>query len=179
MAMTIPVAAKLNLALCTAVALGLFACGSAAADAPIYKCTQAGVVLYTDFPCNGGAIVDIHPGVADPAANARLQRAQAELDRGAARHRADEELAAQRAEVERLRYDAAVPRSAPEPGMSYPDAAYDLVLGGYGRVPHRRPGPPHPPKRIEHRGFPSNPSLGARRDPGRTMANGNRLNGGG
>jgi hypothetical protein len=177
--MTIPVAAKLNLALSMAVALGLIACGSAAADAPIYKCAQAGAVLYADFPCNGGAILDIHPGVADPAANARLQRAQAELDKGAARRRAEEELAAQRAEVERMRYDAAVPRNAPEPDMSYPDVAYGLVLGGYGRAPHRRPGPPHPTKRLEHRGFQSNASLGTRRVPDRNMANGNRPNGGG
>ena len=177
--MTIQVPAKLSLALSTAVALGLIASGGAAADAPIYKCTQAGVVLYADFPCNGGAIVDIHPGVADPAASARLQRAQAELDKGAARHRAEEELAAQRAEMERLRYDASVPRSAPEPDMSYPDVGYGLVLGGYGWAPHRRPGPPHPPKRLEHRGIQSNASPEIRRIPDRNMANGNRPNGGG
>ncbi len=180
--MNIRFTAKLALALRTAVALGLVACGSAAAgaaDAPIYKCVQAnGAVLYADYPCNGGAILDIHPGVADPAANERLQRAQAELDKGAARRRADEELAAQRAAMERLRYDAAVPPPAPEPDVSYPDAVYGLVLGSHGRPLHRRHGPPHPPKHLDHRRLESTPSVGAH-DRGRNMANGPRPHSGG
>jgi hypothetical protein len=176
--MTIRVATKLALASCTAVALGLVSLDGAAAsaaDAPIYKCVQAnGAVLYTDFPCNGGAILDIRPGNADPAANERLQRAQAELDKGAARRRADEELATQRAEAERLRYDAGGPRGDPEPDMNYPGVAYGLVLDGHGRSMHRRPGLPGTPKRLEHRRFESRPSLGARRDHGRDGTSSNR-----
>ena len=176
--MNIRVAAKLALALRTAVALGLVACGSAAAGAegaPIYKCVQAsGAVLYADYPCNGGAILDIHPGVADPAANERLQRAQAELDKGAARRRADEELAAQRAAMERL-----VPPPVPEPDASYPDAAYGYVFGGYPRSPHRRPPPPRPPKRLDHRHLESGTSMGALHDRGRNVANGAPPRGGG
>jgi hypothetical protein len=162
--MIIRVAARLGLALRTAVALGLVACGSAvAADAPIYKCVQAsGAVLYADYPCNRGAILDIHPGVADPAANERLQRAQAELDKGAARRRAEEELATQRAAMERLRYDAGAPPPVPAPDVSYPDAAYGLVLGGHGRSLHRRHGPPGPPKRLDHHRLESGTSVGAR-----------------
>jgi len=160
--MIIRVAATLGLALRTAVALGLVACGSAAAaDAPIYKCVQAnGAVLYADYPCNRGAILDIHPGVADPAATERLQRAQAELDKGAARRRAEEALATQRAAMEQPRYDAGVP--PPEPDVIYSDAAYGLVLGGHGRPAHRRHSPPGPPKRPDHHRPESGPSAGAR-----------------
>ena len=174
--MIIRVAARLGLALRTAVALGLVACGSAvAADASIYKCVQAsGAVLYADYPCNGGAILDIHPGVADPTANERLLRAQAELDKAAARRRADEQLASQRAEAERLRYGAGAPRGAPEPDMNYPEVAYGFVSDGHGRSMHRRPGLAVPPRRLEHRRFESNPSLGARRDQGRDRTSGNR-----
>ena len=152
--MTIRAAGKSYLAANTAIALGLFLWGgvaAVAADPPIYKCVQAnGAVLYADFPCNGGAALDIHPGVADPAATERLQRAQAELDRAAARRRTDEAAAAQRA-AEQSRYDAAVPRGVPESDMEYPDATYGLALGGYGRSVHRRPVPLVPPKRLEHR----------------------------
>ena len=178
--MTIRAAAEPNLALSTAITLGLFLWGGAAiaADAPIYKCVQAnGAVLYADFPCNGGAALDIHPGVADPAATERLQRAQAELDRAAARRRADEAVAANRA-AEHLRYDVAVPRGVPEPDMNYPDATYGLVLGGYGRSVHRRPVPSASPKRLEHRRFEPGPSLRVGRDQSLSMGSGNRPRGG-
>ena len=62
----------------------------AAANAPIYKCrdTQGGL-LYTDTPCKGGEQLKLKPGVADPAAILRLERAQAALDELAAKRRAD------------------------------------------------------------------------------------------
>ena len=181
MAMTIPVAAKLNLALCSAVALGLIASGGAAADAPIYKCTQAGVVLYTDFPRNGGAIVDIHPGVADPAANGRLQRAQAEeLDRGAARHRAEEELAAQPQRWNDSRYDPAVSTQRARTRHELPRCG--LRPGGWEAMGELRI--VGPVRRTRQNAS----SIGAfhlilRWAPGEILAapwcNGNRLNGGG
>jgi hypothetical protein len=178
--MTIRVATKLALALRTVAALGLVSFGggaTGAADAPIYRCMQAnGAVLYADFPCNGGAILDIHPGVADPTASERLQRAQAELDRAAARRRADEQLATQRAELERLRYDAGGPRGIPEP-ENYPEVVYGLALDGHGRSMHRRPHLPGPSKHLEHRRFESSPSFGARRHEGSNMANRNRPHG--
>lgn len=57
--------------------------------APVYKCPQAGgAVLYADYPCKGGAVVDIRPGVAAPDASEQLARARDELDRAAARRQA-------------------------------------------------------------------------------------------
>jgi len=54
-----------------------------------YKCPQAGgAVLYADYPCKGGAVVDIRPGVAAPDASEQLARARDELDRAAARRQA-------------------------------------------------------------------------------------------
>src|SRR2546423_15618859 len=75
--------------------LGAFALGlatalvatAAAAETRVYKCTQDGIALYTDLPCKDAALVDIHPGVADPTARERLERAQAALDRSVAQHR--------------------------------------------------------------------------------------------
>ena len=54
----------------------VFSITSVAAETPVYKCMQDGVALYTDTPCKDAALVDIHPGVADPAARARLERAK-------------------------------------------------------------------------------------------------------
>ena len=77
----------------------------AAANTPIYKCRDArGGLLYTDTACKGGEQLDLKPGVADPAAILRLERAQAALDEVAAKRRADEALALEESkkEAERL-----------------------------------------------------------------------------
>jgi hypothetical protein len=77
----------------------------AAANTPIYKCRDAhGGLLYTDTPCQGGEQLNLKPGVADPAAILRLERAQAALDEVAAKRRADEALALEESkkEAERL-----------------------------------------------------------------------------
>jgi hypothetical protein len=85
----------------------------AVADTPIYKCKDAhGGLLYTDTPCQGGERLNLKPGVADPAAILRLERAEAVLDELAAKRRADEALEELNEEAERLRERAAAQRRA-------------------------------------------------------------------
>jgi len=85
----------------------------AVADTPIYKCKDAhGGLLYTDTPCKGGERLNLKPGVADPAAILRLERAQAVLDELAAKRRADEALEKLKEEVESLREEVAAQRRA-------------------------------------------------------------------
>ena len=86
----------------------------AAANTEIYKCKDVhGGLLYTDTPCQGGERLNLKPGVADPAAIQRLERAQAALDELAAKRRADEALEELKKEAERvLREQAAAQRSA-------------------------------------------------------------------
>ncbi len=85
-----------------AAALAFVSVASVAAEiagATVYKCTQAnGAVLYADYPCKGGAVVDIRPGSAAPDATQRLERARDELDRAAARRQANDEVTALRRE---------------------------------------------------------------------------------
>ena len=88
----------------------------AVADTLIYKCKDArGGLLYTDTPCKGGERLNLKPGVADPAAILRLERAQAALDELAAKRRADQALEelkkeAERKEEERLLREQAAAR---------------------------------------------------------------------
>src|ERR1700694_4089978 len=57
-----------------------------AANTPIYQCADArGGLLYPDTPCKGGERLNLKPGVADPDAVMRLERAQAALDAAAAK----------------------------------------------------------------------------------------------
>jgi hypothetical protein len=86
----------------------------AVADTPIYKCKDAnGGLLYTDIPCKGGERLNLKPGVADPAALLRLERAQAALEELAAKRRVDEALEELKEEAERLlREQAAAQRRA-------------------------------------------------------------------
>src|ERR1700682_5982165 len=118
----------------------------AAAETPVYKCTQDGVALYTDTPCKDAALVEIHPGVADPAARVRLERAQAALDRSAVRRKANEELeSARRNEIASLRREAEEVRGPIEPPVASPDAGYVPAWGYYSPArPHRA----RPPKRL-------------------------------
>jgi hypothetical protein len=153
--MAIPLSAKFDL-IVRALALGLVVLGSVgarAADAPIYKCAQEnGAVLYTDHPCKGGAVVDVHPGLPDPAAAERLARARAELDRSAARRKADEALAEmRRQEMARLRFEAEAAQSAADPMITYPDVTYGPVYGGYGWQGNRRTHRPDFHRRFESR----------------------------
>lgn len=81
--------------------LSLMIAGPAsAADAAVYKCTQAGgTVLYSDIPCKGGTVVDVRSGEADPGAIARLEHDRAEFDRNMITRRAVDEAAAIRREA--------------------------------------------------------------------------------
>jgi Domain of unknown function (DUF4124) len=95
----------------------------AAANTPIYKCKDAhGGLLYTDTPCKGGERLNLKPGVPDPAAILRLERAQAALDELAAKRRADEALEESKKEAERLlREQAAAQRRAEAAAASMSD----------------------------------------------------------
>jgi hypothetical protein len=92
------------------------------AAATVYKCTQAdGAVLYADYACTGGAVVDIRPGSAAPDASQRLERARDELDRAAARREANEVMLLRREQLYRsspLTEAESVPR-APDESYAY------------------------------------------------------------
>ena len=91
------------------------------AQGPIYRCAQAdGTLLYADNPCDGGTLVDVHPGRADPDAKERLARAQVELNRAAADRKANEQAAAARAQdrVPRGQPTCASARLARSDGLS-------------------------------------------------------------
>ena len=106
------------------------------AEGAIYRCKQAdGSVLYADYPCQGGAVVDVQPGTADPNAKERLARAQAELDRATADRRAREQFEAARREVEGRQNVA--PPPAP-PNDTYPVGAYDFYTPIAAYAPNDR-----------------------------------------
>ena len=132
---------------------------TARADAQVYKCTQPnGTVLYTDRLCKSGTAVDIRLGPADPAAPARLARAQAELDAAAAQRRTEEQMAAaRREEFNQLRLEEDAEQEATPPLADYP-------FLGYG--PGHRPSKGHP----RHRGSPSEQHGHAGHDEGRVPA---------
>ncbi|MGE5668883.1 MAG: DUF4124 domain-containing protein [Betaproteobacteria bacterium] len=120
------------------------------ADAAVYKCTSAsGGVTYQDFPCDGGAVVDIRPGAPDPTAIERLDRANAEFDRRAAARSVDEANAALRREeldLRRRELDAAQGTAGTAPSVGYVPA-YDYLgygYGGYGYPGYRYPGYGYP-----------------------------------
>jgi hypothetical protein len=94
----------MHLLIVVGVLVNIFVMSSgAAANTPIYKCKDAhGGLLYTDKPCKGGERLNLKPGVADPAAILRLERAQAALGELAAKRRADEALEEFKKEAERL-----------------------------------------------------------------------------
>ena len=125
------------------------------ADTAVFRCVeQGGRVLYTDVPCRNAVVVDLHPGTADPAAAQRLKQAQATLDAGMARLRADEAREAERAQAYALSRAAALAAQPPEPA---PVADYWPVYGGFvGPIRPRHhhgvsprpigPGKPRPPQ---------------------------------
>ena len=110
-----------------------------AADTAVFRCVEpGGRVLYTDVPCRNAAVVELHPGTADPAAAQRLKQAQATLDAGMAKLRAEEARDAERAEAFALARAAALASQPPAPA---PVADYWPVYGGY--VGPIRPRPHH------------------------------------
>jgi hypothetical protein len=118
------------------------------ASTPVYKCPQTGgSILYADYPCKGGAVVDIRPGVAAPDASERLARARDEIDRAAARRLAIEEAAALRSEElfqRRRELDAAqaFDAAAYAPDLSYLPAYgfYTPYVTAHAHRPKTRPG---------------------------------------
>jgi hypothetical protein len=132
----------------TAAWLALTVAPGAAAEsatAPVYKCPQTGgSILYADYPCKGGAVVDIRPGVAAPDASERLARARDEIDRAAARRNAIDDAAALRREElyqRRQELDAA---QAADAAAYAPDLSYLPAYGyytPYGTAHVHRPKP--------------------------------------
>ena len=115
---------------------GVVAHGQDAGASKVYRCHGAdGAIEYRDYPCKGGAVVDMKPGEADPAAIARLQRAQAEFDRALARRRMLED-------ADRRAEDAARAREVPPPYLLpdayFPDETYFPAYDYYAPFPPTR-----------------------------------------
>ena len=109
-------------------------------EAAVYRCAQPdGTPLYSDYPCQGGAVVDIHPGAADPAARERLSRAQAELDRAAVERRAREQFeAAQREQQERaLTFEQTASIARAPSALDDQSAAYQSIVFHKGAMVFR------------------------------------------
>lgn len=129
--------------MCSSSAARTFALGigiialvlASVADAAVYKCkSPGGAVTYQDFPCDGGAVVDIRPGAPDASAIDRLDRANAEFDRRAAARSVDEANAALRREeldLRRRELDVAQGYAGTAPSVGYVPA-YDYLGYGYG-----------------------------------------------
>lgn len=140
--MTPRITARQAFALSAAAAALAFGPVAEAAEADaattVYKCAQAsGTVLYADYPCKGGVVVEIKPDAADPDAIERLRRAQEAFDRSMARRNADEERATQRREaLEQRRREMEAAQSLVQAAT---DEAYPGYLPAYGyAVPYPR-----------------------------------------
>lgn len=146
-----------------AVAALTSAIGSAgAATTSIYKCVGKDLgLVYTDQPCKGGEVLDVHPGDVDPAAVERLQVARDMLDRSAAARLADERRFAEQAAFATLaRRQRDDDRSAPDADYSASQSPDDQYLWWYPAAGQmHRPHPPHkpPPHPPATRGFAPNP----------------------
>ena len=126
-------------------ATGVVLAGTASAqgaDAPaVYRCRQAnGTVTYQDYACKGGVAVEIKPDAADPAAIARLRRAQVEFDRSYAQRRAAEAAASRREQLARGRAPVVVPGVVEDGEPPAAGDAPEYLLYG-----------PIPPTRLERR----------------------------
>jgi len=134
-----PVRRTLVLPRASAALVFISLAGVAVADTTVYRCTQAGEsVLYADYPCKGGAIVDIQPGVANPGAVQHLERAGAAFDRAAAIRKASEENAAiRREELNQRRLETAAAQRAAEDATSPADTYAPAYVVIAPRVKHR------------------------------------------
>jgi hypothetical protein len=122
-----------------------------AASAAIYKCTAADRgLVYTDQPCKGGEVLEVHAGEVDRDAVARLQVARDMLDRGAAAR-----IAAQQRDADLGAFAAVAQRQRDEDQAAADTdytSPYDSYVGWYpgtGQM-HR----PHPPRERPPRGNP-------------------------
>jgi hypothetical protein len=139
----------------TALGLIVLAGATLAAPAPVtvFRCVEAGKVLYTDAPCADGGPVDIEVGAPARDARERLQRDQQALDQGARQWREaqvrDEAMRRAAAADERARRDMA---DAAAGGGSY---AADYAGYGYfydGLHAHdRRANRREHPRDVRHR----------------------------
>lgn len=146
----------------TPALLALIAAPALAAEsivAPVYKCPQpGGTVLYADYPCKGGAAVDIRPGVAAPDASEQLARARDEIDRAAARRQAIDAAIALRSRETDWQRDAMAAQPAGATAYA-PDTSYVPAYGYYGRHASAHAHRPKPrrvdPPRIADRRVPA------------------------
>lgn len=146
----------------TPALLALIAAPALAAEsivAPVYKCTQpGGTVLYADYPCKGGAAVDIRPGVAAPDASEQLARARDEIDRAAAQRQAIDAAIALRSRETDWQRDAMAAQPAGATAYA-PDTSYVPAYGYYGRHASAHAHRPKPrrvdPPRIADRRVPA------------------------
>ena len=92
----------------------------------VYKCTLAdGAIVYQDYACSGGVVVDIKPDVANPDAIARLERARIESERATALRKIDEAAAAMRRnEGLRRAPETEIPVEAPDSYIALPGTVY-------------------------------------------------------
>ena len=131
--------------ICAAVltaATGVYAASAHAEASPstIYRCPQAGGGMgYQDFPCNGGVVVDVRPGVPNQDEIARLTRAQEAFERRAAARRADE-TALRREELMLRQQELEASRGAqsPQDEVYYPTHGFGGYLDGSRRPIHAR-----------------------------------------
>lgn len=151
-----------SLAAAAAIALAALIFSADAVSVSIYKCVgkDAGPV-YTDQPCKGGAVLDIHPGDVDPEAVARLQVARDSLDRAAAARIAEEQRQAARRDLEAMsRRQQEEERLAAETEYNDYVSPYDSYLGWYpgtGQMRPRHPPRPRPLPTPTPHGFAPNP----------------------
>lgn len=120
----------------------------------VYKCKQAsGGIAYQDYPCKGGVVVEIKPDVVDPAAVARLERAQAEFNRGAAQRRIEEEALSLRREELDLRRRELDAAQVAQSGTSVPNALYGPAYGFDVPYVTKRPNRFRPRDHVDERRF--------------------------
>ena len=111
----------------------------------VYKCRQPnGAVLYQDYACKDGVLVDIKPDAADRDAIRRLERAQADFDGEAARRRASEASEERRRALERMRSEAEAAQAYAPQADAYYVPAYPYY------VPRARPHLQPHPSRASH-----------------------------
>jgi hypothetical protein len=142
-----------------ALALGVGA--AEAATAPIYKCFGKDLgLVYTDQPCKGGEVIDVHPGDVDPAAVERLQVARDMLDRSAAARLAAERRFAEQAALATMAWRQRDDDRAADADYSASQSPDDQYLWWYPAATQmHRPHPPHKPplQPLEPHGFAPHP----------------------
>jgi hypothetical protein len=128
--------------------LAFLVVSATAQSAAIYRCGDGrGGVLYTDLPCEQGAVLDVPKSASDPAAVERLQRSLAAFDKRWAEREAAEAAARERARA------AAAERSRAEQEASRREQSYanGVYTYAYPYVPYFAV-PVLPPRARPHEG---------------------------